>query len=432
MKRGKAAKRRHNPLLWIVSAVTLIAVFAMFVPSKDSDQNDSNSSSRIDAAESSGEAAASSEPDEREPSGSEDAREQEESEAAPPESAASNAAQSGNSKPGNSSAGRAEGETSEPAKHEPPGSAQNSREPSGTQVSAPDLSAIPAFSGTSYAVVNGNIPEFSEEDLTTVSYETYSAQDSLGRCGPAVASIGTDLMPTEERGSIGQVKPSGWHTVKYDFVDGKYLYNRCHLIGYQLTAENANTRNLITGTRYLNTEGMLPFENMVADYIKETGNHVLYRVTPVFEGENLVASGVQMEAESVEDRGEGILFNVYCYNVQPGVQIDYASGDSQPDGASGTQTAAAGEPEQTQGQQNAGGTAGNPEQTQDQQTTGAASGYSEQAQGQQNADGTAGNPEQEQAQDQQTTGAASGYSEQAPEQTWEESTAPPKAAQRTF
>ena len=136
-------------------------------------------------------------------------------------------------------------------------------------------------------------------------------------------------MPEEERGSIGKVKPSGWHTVKYDCVDGKYLYNRCHLIGYQLTAENANEKNLITGTRYMNVEGMLPFENMVADYIKETDHHVLYRVTPIFEGDNLVASGVQMEAKSVEDDGEGILFNVYCYNVQPGVEIDYESGESQ-------------------------------------------------------------------------------------------------------
>ena len=135
-------------------------------------------------------------------------------------------------------------------------------------------------------------------------------------------------MPTEKRGAIGQVKPTGWHTVKYDMVEGKYLYNRCHLIGYQLTAENANEKNLITGTRYMNTEGMLPFENMVADYIKETGNHVMYRVTPVFEGENLVASGVQMEAESVEDQGADLSFNVYVYNVQPGVEIDYKTGES--------------------------------------------------------------------------------------------------------
>ena len=155
----------------------------------------------------------------------------------------------------------------------------------------------------------------------------------MGRCGVAYASVGKDLMPTEERGSIGQVKPSGWHTIKYDNVDGKYLYNRCHLIGYQLTAENANEKNLITGTGYLNVQGMLPFENMAADYVKETGNHVLYRVTPVFEGSNLVASGVLMEAESVEDKGEGILYCVYVYNVQPGININYATGDSS---ASGT------------------------------------------------------------------------------------------------
>ena len=193
---------------------------------------------------------------------------------------------------------------------------------------AVDLSSIPAFSGAAYIAINDNIPGFSLADITTASFETYSSLDSLGRCGVAYSNIGTDLMPTEERGAIGQVKPSGWHTVKYDCVNGKYLYNRCHLIGYQLTAENANTKNLITGTRYLNMEGMLPFENMVADYIKETGNHVLYRVTPIFEGENLVASGVQMEAMSVEDNGDGILFNVYCYNAQPGVGIDYSSGDS--------------------------------------------------------------------------------------------------------
>lgn len=201
-----------------------------------------------------------------------------------------------------------------------------------------DLASIPAFSGSPYVAINDNVPSFDESELTTTSFETYSSLDSLGRCGVAYANIGTDLMPTEERGSIGQVKPSGWHTVKYDCVDGKYLYNRCHLIGYQLTAENANTKNLITGTRYLNVDGMLPFENMVADYIKETGNHVLYRVTPIFEGDNLVASGVQMEAMSVEDNGDGILFNVYCYNAQPGVGIDYATGDSWlEDGAGGSE-----------------------------------------------------------------------------------------------
>ena len=191
-----------------------------------------------------------------------------------------------------------------------------------------DLAAIPEYTGSAYTVLNDNIPDFSEEDFTEESFETYSDLDSLGRCGVAYANIGEDLMPTEKRGSIGQVKPSGWHTVKYDSVDGKYLYNRCHLIGYQLTAENANEKNLITGTRYLNTEGMLPFENMVADYIKETGNHVLYRVTPLFDGNNLVATGVQMEAESVEDKGDGILYNVFCYNIQPGITIDYKSGDS--------------------------------------------------------------------------------------------------------
>lgn len=187
---------------------------------------------------------------------------------------------------------------------------------------------IPAYAGDPYVTINDNEPQFLETDLATSSYEYYSDLDDLDRCGVVYACIGTDLMPTEERGNIGSVKPSGWHTVKYDIVDGKYLYNRCHLIGYQLSGENANINNLITGTRYLNVEGMLPFENMVADYVKETGNHVLYRVAPVFEGDNLVASGVQIEAQSVEDQGEGILFNVYCYNVQPGVTIDYATGDS--------------------------------------------------------------------------------------------------------
>lgn len=187
---------------------------------------------------------------------------------------------------------------------------------------------IPAYNGSPYVAVNDNVPQFLETDLSTSSYEYYSDLDSLGRCGVVYACIGTDLMPTEERGSIGSVKPTGWHTVKYDTVDGKYLYNRCHLIGYQLSGENANVKNLITGTRYLNVDGMLPFENMVADYVKETNHHVMYRVTPVFDGDNLLASGVQIEAESVEDNGEGILFNVYCYNVQPNVAIDYATGDS--------------------------------------------------------------------------------------------------------
>jgi DNA-entry nuclease len=190
------------------------------------------------------------------------------------------------------------------------------------------LDNIPEYSGSAYIAIEDNIPVFDKTDKTTSSFEEYSELDVLGRCGTAFANIGTDLMPTEKRGSIGRVKPSGWKTVKYDNVDGKYLYNRCHLIGYQLTAENANEQNLITGTRYLNIEGMLPFENMVADYIKETGNHVLYRVTPIFESENLVADGVNMEGYSVEDYGEGICFNVYAYNVQPGINIDYATGES--------------------------------------------------------------------------------------------------------
>lgn len=191
-----------------------------------------------------------------------------------------------------------------------------------------DTDALPEYTGLPYTAVNGNQPEFTESDLTTESFETYSELDGLGRCQTAYANIGKDLMPTEKRGSIGKVKPSGWHTVKYDVVDGKYLYNRCHLIGFQLTAENANVKNLITGTRYLNTEGMLPFENMVADYVRETENHVLYRVKPFYTDDNLVADGVQIEAMSVEDKGEGILFNVYCYNVQPGISIDYSTGES--------------------------------------------------------------------------------------------------------
>lgn len=201
------------------------------------------------------------------------------------------------------------------------------------------LEEIPEFEGDSYVVLNDNQPEFTEEDFTEDSYENYSELDELGRCRVAQANIGSDLMPDKEREPIGQVKPSGWHTVKYDCVDGKYLYNRCHLIGYQLTAENANERNLITGTRYMNTEGMLPFENMVADYIRKTDNHVLYRVTPVFEGDNLVASGVQMEAESVEDDGKGICFNIYAYNSQPDIEIDYETGDSWEEGGDETDAA---------------------------------------------------------------------------------------------
>lgn len=190
------------------------------------------------------------------------------------------------------------------------------------------LSDIPEFSDKAYVEINGNKPFFTKNELSTSSYEYYSDLDELGRCSVCYACIGQDIMPTEERGPIGMVKPSGWHTVKYDFIDGKYLYNRCHLIGYQLAGENANEKNLITGTRYLNVEGMLPFENEVADYVEQTNNHVMYRVTPIFENENLLANGVLMEAYSVEDSGEGVCFNVYCYNAQPNVEIDYKTGNN--------------------------------------------------------------------------------------------------------
>lgn len=194
------------------------------------------------------------------------------------------------------------------------------------------LDAIPAYNGKAYVAVNNNEPFFTDSDMTTTAFENYSDLDSLGRCGVAYANICRDIMPTEERGKIGMIKPSGWHTVKYDVIKDRYLYNRCHLIGYQLAGENANPKNLITGTRYLNVEGMLPFENLVADYVNNTGNHVLYRVTPMFSGSNLVANGVLIEAKSVEDNGGGILFNVYCYNVQPRVGINYENGDSWLDG----------------------------------------------------------------------------------------------------
>ncbi|WP_408639982.1 DNA/RNA non-specific endonuclease [Coprococcus eutactus] len=227
-----------------------------------------------------------------------------------------------------------------------------------------ELADIPAYSGSAYCEINGNVPAFDDDELVTDAFENYSDLDSLGRCGVAYANICKEIMPTEERGVIGMVKPSGWHTVKYnDRIDGNYLYNRCHLIGYQLAGENANEKNLITGTRYLNVTGMLPFENEVADYVESTGNHVLYRVTPVYDGDNLVASGVQMEAESVEDKGAGVSFNVYVYNVQPGVLIDYATGGSEADpgyvvpgkntsseisGEDGDQAAEAGTSEETQ------------------------------------------------------------------------------------
>lgn len=191
-----------------------------------------------------------------------------------------------------------------------------------------DLGNIPKFNTSACIEINGNKPFFTKDDYTTSSYEYYSDLDALGRCGVCYACIGKSIMPTEERGAIGMVKPSGWHTVKYDCVDGKYLYNRCHLIGYQLAGENANEKNLITGTRYLNVVGMLPYENEVADYVNKTDNHVMYRVTPIYEGDNLVANGVLMEGYSVEDRGQGVCFNIYCYNAQPGVTIDYKTGDS--------------------------------------------------------------------------------------------------------
>lgn len=193
-----------------------------------------------------------------------------------------------------------------------------------------DQQAIESFeyNQESSIVINNNIPQFSQDEITTKSFERYSELDALGRCGVAVACIGKDIMPTEERGEIGSVKPSGWHTVKYDIVDGKYLYNRCHLIGYQLTGENANKRNLITGTRSMNVDGMLPFENMVADYVKETGNHVMYRVTPLYKGDDLLAKGVIMEALSVEDNGKGISFNVFVFNAQKGIEINYTDGTS--------------------------------------------------------------------------------------------------------
>lgn len=222
-------------------------------------------------------------------------------------------------------------------------SGKDSNTQSGTKVAAEDHSAeekgsdsesyvtvddVPAYSGEPYVEVNDNQPEFTEEELTTVSYEDYSELDELGRCQLAEACIGQDLMPTEARESISSVKPTGWKNKSYDTVDGGYVYNRCHLIGFQLTGENANEENLITGTRYMNVEGMLPFEDEVAAYIKETDNHVMYRVTPVFEGDDLIASGVQMQAESVEDDGAGISFNVYVYNVQPYVVIDYRTGEN--------------------------------------------------------------------------------------------------------
>lgn len=205
-----------------------------------------------------------------------------------------------------------------------------------TETSAFDISDVPEFSGVPYVEINGNSPYFTEDEYTTDSFEHYGELDALGRCTEAFACVGRDLMPTEKRESISSVLPSGWNSIQYDCVDGKNLYNRCHLIAFQLTGENANKENLITGTRFMNTEGMLPFENMTADYIKETGNHVMYRVTPIFEDSNLVANGVLMEGYSVEDNGEGICFNVYCYNNQPNITINYATGESSYSGMQNT------------------------------------------------------------------------------------------------
>ena len=193
-----------------------------------------------------------------------------------------------------------------------------------------DLNSLPEYIGSPYVEINNNEPYFEENDMTTKAFEKYSELDILGRCGVAFANICKEILPTDRRGEIGSIYPSGWHTVKYNgIVEGNYLYNRCHLIGFQLAGENANAKNLITGTRYFNVTGMLPFENMVSDYIKKyKDNHVLYRVTPIYEGTNLVASGVEMEAYSVEDNGEGVIFNVFVYNVQPGIEIDYKTGES--------------------------------------------------------------------------------------------------------
>lgn len=208
-------------------------------------------------------------------------------------------------------------------------------------VSSISPDSIPKYSDEPFIIINDNEPEF-DKNVKAEAFEKYTALDKYGRCVDAYACVCKETMPTEKRGNISSVKPSGWQHTEYDFVDGKSLFNRCHLIGFQLTAENANERNLITGTRYMNTEGMLPFENMVADYIKETNNHVLYRVTPIFKDKELVARGVQMQAYSLEDNGDGICFNVYCYNVQPNVKINYKDGTSQLSNGKTTTTVASG------------------------------------------------------------------------------------------
>jgi DNA-entry nuclease len=211
-----------------------------------------------------------------------------------------------------------------------------------------DLKKIPPYSKNPYIPVNGNIPYFKPQECPDLSFEYYSPLDKLGRCGFACANVGIELMPTVPRSSIAAVRPTAWHLVKYDSVNGRYLYNRCHLLGYQLTGEASNERNLITGTRALNVEAMLQFENMVADYVKETRCHVMYRVTPYFDGNNLLASGVLMEGWSVEDHGESICFNVFCYNAQPGIDIDYATGESRLSSASPEQKKTAEQDEKTE------------------------------------------------------------------------------------
>lgn len=198
--------------------------------------------------------------------------------------------------------------------------------------SAVETGDLLSYTGSPYVEFNGNVPEFDQELLEHPGYEYYAELDQLGRCGIALAYLTPELMPTEERQSISHIYPSGWNQAEYDFVDGKMLYNRCHLIGFQLAGENANEKNLITGTRYFNVEGMLPFENQVADYIRQTGGSVLYRVSPLYQGSELVARGVFMEAWSVEDQGESVSFNVFVYNVQPGVTINYLTGESAAEG----------------------------------------------------------------------------------------------------
>ena len=234
----------------------------------------------------------------------------------------------GNTNSGNSSSGNSNTGNNNSGNNTGNNNTGNNNSGNTPNYDVPVISGIPAYSGTDCIVLNGNEPQFSADEITATSFERYSPLDSLGRCGVALASLGRDLMPTGTRGDIGSVKPTGWHSTNYSTVPGRSLYNRSHLIAWSLAGENANDRNLITGTRNLNQIWMTKYEDMVRDYIKETGNHVMYRVTPHFAGNNLVASGVQMEAWSVEDNGEDICFNVFIYNVEAGIAINYATGDS--------------------------------------------------------------------------------------------------------